>query len=105
MRVAVDVTIPDRAISGVGVYARSLVDALTRRPIELRRWQQPLHPPGSHRFRSGCRLMMWHQVSVPRRIRAEKIDVYHSACAVGPIQGACPTGERPWASARRRGVA
>jgi glycosyltransferase involved in cell wall biosynthesis len=91
MRVAVDVTIPARAVSGVGVYARSLVDALARRPIELHRWQQRLDTPGSHRFRNGCRLMIWHQVGVPRRIRSEKIDVYHSACAVGPIQDACPT--------------
>ena len=90
MRVAVDVTIPDRAVTGVGVYARGLLSGLARRTVEVRRWQRPLAPPGHERLRNGCRLIKWHEYDVPRRIRAEAIDVYHSACAVGPVSRACP---------------
>jgi glycosyltransferase involved in cell wall biosynthesis len=91
MRVAVDVTIPDRAITGVGVYARGLLAGLAARPLEVRRWQLPLDEPGRRRLRNGGRLLWWHQLGVPRRVRREGIAVYHSACAVGPIQDACPT--------------
>jgi glycosyltransferase involved in cell wall biosynthesis len=91
MRVAVDVTIPDRAVTGVGVYARGLLSGLARRTVDVRRWQRPLAPPGYERLRNGCRLIKWHEYDVPKRIRAEAIDVYHSACSVGPVSRTCPT--------------
>jgi glycosyltransferase involved in cell wall biosynthesis len=91
MRVAVDVTIPDRAVTGVGVYARGLLGGLARRTLDVRRWQRPLAPPGRDRLRNACRLIKWHEYDVPKRVRAEAIDVYHSACAVGPVGRSCPT--------------
>ena len=91
MRVAIDITVPDRAITGVGVYARRLIEALTDRPLDLQVWNHPLAPPEQHRVRNGARLVAWHQIHVPVRIRRAGIDVYHSACAVGPLHRACPT--------------
>jgi glycosyltransferase involved in cell wall biosynthesis len=91
VRIAIDVTVPERAVTGVGVYARGLLNGLAGRPLDVRRWQCELDPPGRHRIRNGLRLLLWHQLEVPRRVRRDGIGVYHSACAVGPIQDACPT--------------
>lgn len=92
LRVAVDVTVPARTLTGVGVYAQDLLDGLGSCALDVRRWQQRLGAPrgGRTRLLNGCRLVRWHQVEVPRRIRREAIDVYHSACAVGPLHDACP---------------
>lgn len=92
MQVAVDISIPSRTTTGVGVYAQDLLDSLRTRPLDLHVWCCPLGPPHGRltRLVNGARLAVWHQLRLRRRIAAEGIDVYHSACAVGPIGIGCP---------------
>lgn len=87
MRVAIDVSIPSRTSTGVGVYAMDLLDSLRRRPLDVQVWRCPLGPPGGRltRLLNGGRLVAWHEWQVRRRAARERIDVYHSACAVGPM--------------------
>lgn len=89
MRVAFDITLPARRITGVGVYAQELLAALGQRPLELRTWRRALCSPSCrpHRLANGVRLLHWHQVQIPRMVRRQSIDVYHSACPVGPVSG------------------
>jgi glycosyltransferase involved in cell wall biosynthesis len=92
MRVALDLTVPGRAVTGVGVYARELEAALGRRPLTLSVWRGDLAPPvrGWPRLVNAARLTRWLLHEVPRRVRDEGIDVYHSASSLGPLGPGCP---------------
>ena len=92
MRVALDLTIPARTVTGVGVYARGLAAALAQRPLELRRWQLPLRPagPGWPRLSNALRLVAWFERGVRRRVRREEVTVYHVTSSLGPRRVPCP---------------
>jgi glycosyltransferase involved in cell wall biosynthesis len=92
MRVALDLTVPGRAVTGVGVYARELEAALRREPVALSVWRGELAPPvrGWPRLVNAARLTRWLLHEVPRRVRNEGIDVYHSASSLGPLRTGCP---------------
>ena len=92
MRVAFDVTVAARSMSGVGVYARELLPRLERRSLDVVRWQWPLGRTvgGRAGLASGLRLSLWLQLHVSRRIRAERVAVYHAATSIGPLTTPCP---------------
>lgn len=89
MRIAFDITLPSRQLTGVGVYAQELLTALIRRPLEISPWRYCLERPGNPRDRlvNALRLLRWHHIQVPRLVQHQRIDVYHSACPVGPVHG------------------
>ena len=91
VRIAFDATIPARSLTGVGVYARELFAALEARPVDVHWWQRPLGPPGPSRRRvaNGARLLAWYLLATRRQVGREGIDVFHSACAVGPVDPGC----------------
>jgi glycosyltransferase involved in cell wall biosynthesis len=92
MVVGFDVTVPARATTGVGVYARELRAALAARPCEVRDWQQGLGAPGPgwRRLLNAARLTRWLLVEVPRRVRREGVNVYHAVSSLGPLRPGCP---------------
>lgn len=93
MRVAFDVTVPARAATGVGVYARELQAALAGRPLSLRVWQERLDPPvpGWPRLLNAVRLTRWLVREVPRRVRREGVTLYHAVSSLGPLRPGCPS--------------
>ena len=92
MRIALDVTVPARSLTGVGVYARELHAALASRSLDLRVWQDALAPPapGWPRLLNAVRLTRWLAREVPRRVRQEGVDLYHAVSSVGPLRPGCP---------------
>jgi glycosyltransferase involved in cell wall biosynthesis len=92
VRVAFDVTVPARAVTGVGVYARELAGALAARGVDLRAWRRRLGPggPGLPRLANAFRLTAWLVREVPRRARREGVSVYHAATSIGPLRAGCP---------------
>jgi glycosyltransferase involved in cell wall biosynthesis len=92
MRVAFDVTIAARSMSGVGVYGRELLPRLQGRALDVVQWQRPLGPAGTGRagLANALRLSLWFHVHVPRRIRAEHVTIYHAATSVAPLSVPCP---------------
>ena len=88
VRVAYDVTVSARPVTGVGVYARELWAGLqAHHELDLREWRHPLAPPGRTRDRvaNGARLAAWFGVGVDGRARRENIHVYHSTTSIGPL--------------------
>jgi glycosyltransferase involved in cell wall biosynthesis len=92
MRVAFDVTVAARSMSGVGVYARELLPRLECRSLDVVRWHWPLGPAGigPAGLANALRLSLWLQLRVSRRIRAEHVTVYHAATSIGPLTTPCP---------------
>ena len=92
MRVAFDVTVSARAVTGVGVYARHLYEALVARHVDVRAWQYPLGATGRgvRRIANGTRLAAWQGVVVGHRARREGISVVHATTSVGPLGVHCP---------------
>jgi alpha-1,3-rhamnosyl/mannosyltransferase len=92
MRVAFDLTVPGRAVTGVGVYARELGAALQGRPLTVRVWDGRLVPTagGWPRLANAARLTRWLLRDVPRLVRDEGIDLYHAASSVGPLRAGHP---------------
>ena len=92
MRVAFDLTIPARAITGVGVYARQLLSHLRRRDLEIVAWEHPMGPSGGGRARvaNALRLLAWLERQVACRVRREGVTVYHAATSIGPLRTPCP---------------
>jgi glycosyltransferase involved in cell wall biosynthesis len=93
MLVGFDVTVPARAATGVGVYARELEAALASRCCTVRPWREVLGPPGRgwHRLRNAVHLTRWFLAEVPRRVQREGLDVYHAATSLGPLRPGCPS--------------
>jgi glycosyltransferase involved in cell wall biosynthesis len=93
MLVGFDVTVAARAPTGMRVYARELEAALAGRSCTIRAWQRNLGAPGRGvgRVLSAARLMSWFLLDVPRRVRREGVDVYHSLASLGPLRPGCPS--------------
>jgi alpha-1,3-rhamnosyl/mannosyltransferase len=93
MRIAFDMTIPDRARTGVGVAARHLETALLARGLDVRPWRRALRPgrAGVARLLNAVRLAYWLACDVPRRVRREGVAVYHAPACVGPLRAGCAT--------------
>jgi alpha-1,3-rhamnosyl/mannosyltransferase len=86
-------TVSARPITGVGVYARELLAGLeAHHDLDLRTWRYQLTPPGRRRDRvaNGARLAAWYAAGVRRRVRGERIDVYHSTTSLGPLRVTAP---------------
>jgi glycosyltransferase involved in cell wall biosynthesis len=91
LRVAIDLTLAATVPTGVGVYARELAARLGDADVAMLPWQYALVPAGSGRQRiiRGLQLTGWFQLRVPRAVRRERIQVFHSPCSVGPLRLPC----------------
>jgi alpha-1,3-rhamnosyl/mannosyltransferase len=88
LRVAYDVTVSARTVTGVGVYARELCAALRALPLDLREWQQPLVSKNRshHRVTNGLRIARWLGIGVHQAMDREDIELYHSTTSIGPLR-------------------
>ncbi|NOZ20347.1 MAG: glycosyltransferase family 4 protein [Planctomycetes bacterium] len=106
MRIGIDALLLGKFDSGVELYIRCLIRALSRADSEneytiyLTRDADPPDIAGSPRFalrrlpfRSGKRAVrvLWEQVCLPKIIRKGGIDVFHAPGYVMPIRCAVPT--------------
>lgn len=93
MRIGFDVTVTARARTGVGVAARHLEATLRARGLDVRPWQGDLGPgrSGLARLANALRLARWLVRDVPRRVRQERVTVYHAPTSLGPLRAGCPT--------------
>ena len=90
MVIGFDVTIAARIPTGVGVYARELATALASRAVTVHTWQRTLGRGGGRpRVLNATRLMSWFLVEVPRRVRRERVDVYHAMASLGALRPGC----------------
>lgn len=92
MRVAFDLTIAERAVTGTRTYARRLLEALQQQSDAVIAWQGPAPAASARgrRARSLASLIRWLGREVPARLASEDMTIYHSPCSLGPRRSPCP---------------
>lgn len=100
MKIAIDARAATEKPSGVGLYTRTLVESLARRPLDGDDYyllsNRPIHLPSmpsesfhllSERHPVGN---LWLQARCPALLREKAVDVFHGTNFLAPLRCSCP---------------